>query len=85
LLTEPNGLRLRINDDGIGIQTAPDESEGLGLRIMRYRAELIGGALQIGPSQWGGTVVTCTLPKSNDNGKEEPRSCLAQDEGLDRG
>src|SRR5262249_18639649 len=38
LLTEPNGLRLRIHDDGVGIQTGPNPSDGLGLRIMQYRA-----------------------------------------------
>jgi PAS domain S-box-containing protein len=70
LLIEPAGLRLRIDDDGIGIQTGANQSEGLGLRIMQYRAGVIGAVLQISPSQAGGTVVTCTLPKSNGNGKK---------------
>jgi PAS domain S-box-containing protein len=85
LLTEPNGLRLCVNDDGVGIRTGPDQSDGLGLRIMQYRAGVIGAALQIRPSQGGGTVVTCTLPKSNGNGKEDPGSKLGQEEGLDCG
>jgi PAS domain S-box-containing protein len=84
LLTEPNGLRLRINDDGIGIRTGPDQSDGLGLRIMQYRAGAIGADLQISSSQAGGTVVTCTLCESNGNGKKEPGSCPGQDEGPDR-
>ena len=42
LLTEPDGLRLRIRDDGIGIPGAPAPSDGLGLRIMHYRAGQIG-------------------------------------------
>jgi signal transduction histidine kinase len=85
LLTEPNGLRLRINDDGIGIRSSPDQGNGLGLRIMMYRAGLIGGVLQIAPSQGGGTVVTCTLPRSKGNVQKESGSCRSQDEGVDRG
>jgi signal transduction histidine kinase len=29
---------------------------------MRYRANLIGGVLHIGPAEKKGTLVTCTLP-----------------------
>jgi PAS domain S-box-containing protein len=85
LLPEPNGLRLRIKDDGVGIQTGPDKRDGLGLRIMRYRAGLIGGILQITPSQEGGTVVTCTLLRRKGHVKGEMGSGRAQGEGLDRG
>jgi PAS domain S-box-containing protein len=85
LLTEPNGLRLRIRDDGIGIKGGPRQSDGLGLRIMQYRAGQIGGVLQIGPSQDGGTVVTCTLPRSKGNDKKESGSFLCQGESPDRG
>jgi len=84
LLTEPDGLRLRIKDDGIGMQPGPDQGDGLGLRIMQYRAGLIGGVFQIGPSQGGGTVVSCTLPRSNGNGEKKSGSRLGQGEGLDR-
>lgn len=54
-------LRLLVRDDGVGMP--PDAGlEGMGLRIMRYRAELMGGSLSIGPAPGGGTLVTCTLP-----------------------
>jgi PAS domain S-box-containing protein len=85
LLTEPDGLRLRIKDDGIGLPDGLEQGDGLGLRIMRHRAAVIGGVLQIGPSQGGGTVVTCTLPRRNSNDKKEPGNCLCQGESLDRG
>jgi PAS domain S-box-containing protein len=65
LLSEPNGLRLGIKDDGIGIHSRPPDKEGLGLRIMEYRAGLIGGALQISSPEGGGTFVTLTLPRSD--------------------
>jgi signal transduction histidine kinase len=42
-------------------------NDGLGLRIMQHRAGMIGGSLQIGALQGGGTVVTCTLPRNQDN------------------
>jgi PAS domain S-box-containing protein len=85
LLTEPNGLRLRIRDNGIGIQREPDQCDGLGLRIMQYRAGQIGGVLQIGLTEGGGTVVSCTVPRSKGNGQEKCGSCLDQGEGPDRG
>jgi PAS domain S-box-containing protein len=85
LLTEPNSLELQIRDDGLGIQGGPDECDGLGLRIMHYRARQIGGVLQIGPMQGGGTVVSCTVPGSNGKNGKECGSSLDQGEGSDRG
>jgi PAS domain S-box-containing protein len=85
LLAEPDGLRLRIKDDGIGLKGGPDQRDGLGLRIMLYRAALIGGVLQINPSHGGGTVVSCTLPRSNGNDEKDSGRCLGQGEDLDRG
>jgi PAS domain S-box-containing protein len=38
-------------------------SRGLGLEIMNYRAQMIGGTFSIGRSELGGTVVRCELPK----------------------
>ncbi len=71
LLAEPDSLRLRIKDDGIGFPDGLMRSNGLGLRIMQHRAGMIGGSVQIGRSQGGGTVVTCTLPRSHDNDHQE--------------
>jgi PAS domain S-box-containing protein len=85
LLTEAKGLRLSIQDDGIGIQRGPIQGEGLGFRIMQYRAGLIGGVLQIRSSPADGTVVSCTLPKSNGNGQNQTEHRLGQGEGVDRG
>jgi signal transduction histidine kinase len=85
LLTEPSGLRLQIADDGIGIQAGLHQGDGLGLRIMQYRAGQIGGVLHVGPALGGGTVVSCTLPRSNSNGENKCEGRLDQGEGLDRG
>jgi PAS domain S-box-containing protein len=85
LLTEPNGLRLRIRDDGVGFLGGPDPCEGIGLRIMQYRAEQIGGVLHIGPSHGGGTLVSCILPRSSGHAEEKCRRGLDHREGLDCG
>jgi signal transduction histidine kinase len=71
ILSQPAGLCLRIQDDGIGIPDPPATSRGLGIRIMQYRAESIHADLCIKPAAEGGTVVTVILPRrrSNDQGK----------------
>jgi PAS domain S-box-containing protein len=61
-LSAESGLtRLRVIDDGVGIRKGTSWSDGLGLRIMRYRAASIGALLSIEPGSGGGTLVTCTL------------------------
>lgn len=85
LLSQPNDLRLRIKDDGIGLAPQPKKADGLGLRIMKHRAGLIGGVLEIGSSEAQGTIVTLTLPWSNSNGKKESGSVARKSENLDRG
>ena len=35
--------------------------KALGLRIMRYRAAMIGGTLAVNPAEGGGTLVNCTV------------------------
>lgn len=56
------GLRLRIEDDGQGLPLSRP-SEGLGLRLMKLRAETVGATMAIGNvSEEGGTRVECTLP-----------------------
>lgn len=52
---------LEIRDDGVGFAEAVEEATGSGLRIMRYRAALIGARLSIEPAEPSGTVVRCTL------------------------
>ena len=59
---DPGMVRLRVRDDGIGISGR--KSDGLGLRIMMYRAVSVGATLVIEPASNGGTTVTCTLRHS---------------------
>ncbi|HWA25539.1 MAG TPA: response regulator [Lacunisphaera sp.] len=53
------GLELLISDNGIGY--AARDSAGMGLRVMRHRASVAGGKLEVGPGPKGGTVVRCLL------------------------
>ena len=52
-------LKLAIRDDGIGIAKALDAPDGMGLRIMSYRAGLIDGKLRITRGESGGTLISC--------------------------
>src|SRR5882724_9602858 len=54
-------MLLTVQDDGEGFDTKTN-GHGMGLRIMRYRAQCIGGSWEVhtGPSK--GTIVYCRVP-----------------------
>jgi CheY-like chemotaxis protein len=54
-------LILRIKNDGIPFQAGREPTNRLGLRIMNYRAHLIGATLDIQPNGGSGTLVACSL------------------------
>ena len=51
---------LRIEDNGVGFSNAK-RTNGIGLRLMNYRAQSIGASLDIRDTGQGGTVVECVL------------------------
>ncbi len=55
---------LEVDDDGEGMPDTAPVSGGIGLRVMRYRAQLLGGALEIGSPPAGGTRIACRVPLS---------------------
>lgn len=55
-------LTLSVHDHGKGISGDLAKSKGMGLRIMRFRATLIGGTLTVKSRKSRGTTVTCVLP-----------------------
>jgi PAS domain S-box-containing protein len=57
-------IELQVLDDGIGIPGNGTRSGGMGLRSMRYRADMIGAKLEIRPSLPRGTQVICVFPLS---------------------
>ena len=62
LASDAQALSLTIRDDGLGLPAQPIRS-GLGLGIMQYRTNMIGGNLVIEPRSEGGTVVVCRVPR----------------------
>jgi PAS domain S-box-containing protein len=58
---------LTIRDDGKGFDASTD-SDGMGLRIMQYRAQCIGGSCEVQSNCAKGTIVTCRVPLQADAG-----------------
>ena len=54
-------LRLMVEDNGKGLDMAKGE-KGLGLRIMAYRAGLIGGEFTMEHTAAGGIRIVCLIP-----------------------
>ena len=54
-------LMLTVSDDGAGLPATPPEAATLGLKIMSYRAHVIGGTLDVENLPKGGVRVVCVL------------------------
>jgi two-component system nitrate/nitrite sensor histidine kinase NarX len=66
-LQRAGGYRFVVRDNGRGFDSAKgpsDASEHVGLRIMRERAQRIGGALDVRSAPGEGTEVVLSLPVS---------------------
>lgn len=63
-------LRLQVRDDGSGFDEEDAMDAGMGVRIMNYRARIVGGTLDITTTLGEGTVVTCTVPRAVNQGGE---------------
>jgi signal transduction histidine kinase len=66
-------LTLAIMDDGVGFPSNSSDSKGLGVRLMRHGAALIGGTFNIRRNGQRGTVATCKVTIPNSNGLNSPR------------
>jgi PAS domain S-box-containing protein len=78
---------LSVEDDGIGLPACQGDAaaspaqvaqatKGMGLRIMQYRADLLGALLRLDRPEGGGTRVVCTLAekpgRQKRKGSEHP-------------
>jgi two-component system CheB/CheR fusion protein len=54
-------VALEVRDDGAGLPQDLSKAKGMGLRIMQYRAAMIGGSLTVQNAPKGGTTVACSM------------------------
>jgi PAS domain S-box-containing protein len=59
---ENNNVIMTIRDNGTGLNNSPGTEVGMGIKIMNYRAGLIGATLDINEHRDGGTLVKCRYP-----------------------
>ena len=65
LKSDPGWIYLGISDNGSGFDPAKaTQSTGMGLRIMQFRAGMIGGKLTVERNAHGGVLVMCSAPNS---------------------
>jgi PAS domain S-box-containing protein len=53
---------LKVANDGKDFPKILAKKKGIGLKIMEYRAKMVGGMLDVGRGRKGGTIVTCRFP-----------------------
>ncbi len=62
LAQEQKKLLLSIGNDGLPFRSGTSQNGRMGLRIMNYRAHVIGASLDVSSSEKNGTLVVCRLP-----------------------
>jgi signal transduction histidine kinase len=70
LTRTPDRIALAVKDNGAGMPARRQDNSGIGLRIMRYRAGMMNGALAIENREGGGTAVLCTVPSPGPRRQE---------------
>ena len=56
-------VELKVNDNGRGFSKPGNGGAGMGLRVMQYRAGLIGATLDFDSAPRKGVGITCTFHK----------------------
>ena len=70
LAAEADRWKLTVQDNGTGFQTAVKGRSGLGVRIMKYRAKVIGATLNLHSELQRGTRIECVFnPSFRENQK----------------
>jgi signal transduction histidine kinase len=70
LTAEGDRLKLAVQDNGTGFPIAGPTRSGMGIRIMRYRAKVIGATLDLQSQINHGTQVTCAFNPSREVSRE---------------
>lgn len=61
LMAEGEIVTLSIADNGKGLPKTLEKIDGMGLKIMDYRARLIDGQLEVANNPGGGVILTCSF------------------------
>ena len=61
LAQKGNRLDLTVSDNGVGFLKISPDQKGMGLRIMKSRAGMIGGTLVVESNPRSGTRVNCSV------------------------
>lgn len=69
LCQEGRELLVSVEDNGRGLRPDDERTAGMGLRIMRHRAEHLGSRLLITAQRDRGTQVMCAVPLAADGGR----------------
>jgi nitrate/nitrite-specific signal transduction histidine kinase len=60
-------VSLSVAEDGIGFSKTTRNVNGIGMSVMRYRANMVHGEFEVEERPAGGTVVSCTVPAEASN------------------
>jgi two-component system sensor histidine kinase NreB len=71
LAAQSNRVFLAVKDNGVGIPATPPRT-GAGLRIMQYRAGMIGGSVVVQRGEQYGTTVACSVHQSTPPSRNQP-------------
>jgi len=77
LVVDMDSVRLSVHDNGRGLPDPGMELTGLGLRAMRYRANMLGGHAIIENHREGGAIVRCICPHRSSDARSVDHSLLA--------
>jgi len=67
-------MNLAIKDNGSGLPKSFSRTAGMGLRVMNYRAGMIGATINLESEARGGTLVSCSMPNNRQAKKRGPTS-----------
>jgi signal transduction histidine kinase len=67
-------LLLSVTDDGVGLPAGASADASSGLRSMEARARTLGGDLQVGPGERGGTRIVLSAPALGGEFRPEART-----------
>jgi two-component system CheB/CheR fusion protein len=62
LRKDDHSLVLSVKDDGTGMRSQARKKRTMGIHMMKYRADVCGGKLEIESGRGRGTTVTCRVP-----------------------